>query len=111
MLRSSLILVVLALLALPFADLEVTTLSAWSELGEIVLGAVQPDFSVLWKFKSAFLNTVIFAFAGTSLAAFWGFFLALGFGWAPVRLLCAFIRSVHAIFWAFIFLCKICIDF
>ena len=104
MLRSSLILVVLALLALLFADLEVTTLSAWSELGEIALGAVQPDFSVLWKFKSAFLNTVIFAFAGTSLAAFWGFFLALGFGWAPVRLLCAFIRSVHEIFWAFIFL-------
>ena len=60
MLRSSLILVVLALLALPFADLEVTPLSAWSELGEIVLGAVQPDFSVLWKFKSAFFKIKAF---------------------------------------------------
>jgi len=104
MLRSSLILVVLALLAIPFADLEVTTLSAWSELGQITLGAIQPDLSVLWRFKSDLLNTVFFAFGGTFLAVGGGFFLALGFSWAPIRLFCAFVRSIHEIFWAFIFL-------
>ena len=104
MLRTSLIFVVIALLALPFTDLEITTSHPWTELGQISLGAIQPDLQSLWQLKTALLNTVVFAFCGISIGVVLGMSLAFGFSWAPIRLFCVFIRSIHEIFWAFIFL-------
>ena len=49
MLRTSLIFVVIALLALPFTDLEITISHPWTELGQITLGAIQPDLPALWQ--------------------------------------------------------------
>jgi len=79
MLRTSLIFVVIALLSLPFADLEITTSHPWTELGQIALGAIQPDLSALWQLKTALLNTVVFAFCGTSIGVVLGAGLAFGF--------------------------------
>lgn len=104
MLRTSLCFAAIALVATLFADLEISTLNPWSELGRMAIGAVTPDIAALWQFKAALLNTVVFAFCGTFLGVVLGIGLAFAFNFTPVRLFCAFIRAIHEIFWAFIFL-------
>ncbi|MDA0746129.1 MAG: ABC transporter permease [bacterium] len=104
MLRTSLIFLAIAGICLLFADLAVTTLHPWGELGRMATGALTPDLSVLYTFRSALLNTLVFAFCGIALGVVFGSVLAYGFHLTPVRLFCAFIRAVHEIFWAFLFL-------
>ncbi len=104
MLRTSLTFVVIALLALSLADLDISTLDPWTELGRMAVGALTPDALALWSFKSALLNTVVFALCGTFLGVLLGIALAFAFHFPPVRLFCASIRAIHEIFWAFIFL-------
>jgi len=93
-----------ALVLLWFADLEVSTLDPWSELGRMALGAVTPDFLVLGTLGMALLMTVAFAFGGVALGAGVGFALAMIFHLRLVRLGCAFVRAIHELFWALIFL-------
>ena len=104
MLRTSLWFVGVALVCLVLADLEVTTLEPWGELRRIALGFLTPDLPVLYTFREALLNTVTFAFCGISLGLALGSVLALFFQFTAVRLFCAFIRAIHEIFWAFLFL-------
>ena len=104
MFKTSLSFVFIALIALSLADVEISTLDAWGEMGRMAVGIVTPDFRALWSYKSALLNTVIFAFCGTFLGAIFGIGIASIFRFTPIRLFCAFIRSIHEIFWAFIFL-------
>ena len=104
MLKTSLYFVVIAVVALFLADLELITLSPWAELGRMVSGALTPDLVSLWRFKSALLNTVVFSLCGTFLGVLLGIGLAFVFHYRLVRLFCAFIRAIHEIFWAFIFL-------
>lgn len=93
-----------ALVLLWFADLEVSTLDPWTELGRMSLGVVTPDFLVLKTLGMALLMTVAFAFGGVALGAGVGFLLAMIFHWRLVRLGCAFVRAIHELFWALIFL-------
>lgn len=88
-----------ALLALIAADLAVTTADPWAEVRRLVAGLVRPDlfaievWSVIW--------TVAFAVLGVGIGAVAGFLLALFFArHRSIRLLCAFLRSVHELFWA-----------
>ncbi len=104
MLRTSLVFAAIALLAIWLADLAIATLDPWMELGRMAAGALTPDVAVLWDFKTALLNTVVFALCGTFLSVVLGIGLAFVFHVLPVRLFCAFIRAIHEIFWAFIFL-------
>ncbi len=104
MLKTSLLFVSIAFILLFAADLEVTTLNPWQELQRMAIGAVVPDFMAVYAVKEAFLNTVVFAFCGIFLSIFMGSVLAFFFEWKPVRLFCAFIRAVHELFWALIFL-------
>ena len=104
MLKTSLSFVAIALLALLLADLDISTSDPWTELGHMALGALTPDIAALWGYTSAILNTVVFALCGTFLGVVLGVGLAFAFDWTPVRLFCAFIRAIHEIFWAFIFL-------
>ena len=104
MLRTSLQFVGVALVCLALADLEVTTLDPWGELRRIGFGFLTPDLPVLYTFREALLNTVTFAFCGITLGLALGSVLALFFQVTAVRLFCAFIRAIHEIFWAFLFL-------
>ena len=104
MLKTSLLFVIIALVALLFADLKISTQDPWIELGRMAKGAVTPDFLAIWGFWNALLNTVVFALCGICLAIVFGIALAFFFRFTPVRLFCAFIRAIHEIFWAFIFL-------
>ncbi|MEZ5785504.1 MAG: ABC transporter permease [Xanthobacteraceae bacterium] len=89
----------IALVALGIADLTVSTLNPWAEMRRLLAGLLQPNLlsievmSVVW--------TVAFAVLGVALGATTGFLLALVFAqFRAVRLLCAFLRSVHELFWA-----------
>lgn len=104
MLKTSLLFVAIALVAFLLADLEVSTQDPWLEFGRMAKGVVTPDFLAVWGFWNALLNTVVFALCGICLAVVFGVMLAFFFRFTPVRLFCAFIRAIHEIFWAFIFL-------
>lgn len=104
MLRTSLSFLFIALLALIAADISVSTLDPWLELRRIGVGLVTPDFFSLPEFGEALFHTVSFALIGIALAVIFGSVLSLFFEYAPVRLFCAFIRAIHELFWAFIFM-------
>lgn len=93
-----------ALLCLPLADLEITTLSPWPELRRLLRGALLPHFPLPLALLESLLTTLAFALLGVCLAAAIGFLLALGFARAPVRWACALLRSVHELFWALLFM-------
>ena len=95
---SSLFLLVAAA-SLLIADLSVAALDPWAEMQRLLAGLVRPYIlsievmSVVW--------TVAFAVLGVSIGATAGFLLALIFArLRSIRLLCAFLRSVHELFWA-----------
>ena len=104
MLKTSLIFVGIAFVAVVLADLEVSTQHPWLEMGRMVEGIFTPELPVIWEFKASLLNTAVFALCGTFLGVILGIGLAFFFQYLPVRLFCAFIRAIHEIFWAFIFL-------
>jgi phosphonate transport system permease protein len=96
---TSLLFLVGAIVALTAADISVTSLNPWAEMRRLFDGLIRPDFlsielmSVVW--------TVAFAVIGVSLGATFGFLLALIFErFRAIRLLSAFLRSVHELFWA-----------
>ncbi len=103
-LRTTLAFVGIGLICLLFADIEITTINPWQELGRLGLGLIAPDFHALDYVAEALLRTVAFAFVGVALGAAGGFLLALVFDWYLVRAGCAFIRAIHELFWALIFL-------
>jgi len=104
MLRISLFFLLVATLALAVADLSVSTLDPWGELGKIGFGLLTPDVLSLPGFGTAILNTISFALIGISIAVAFGLLLSLCYDFTTVRLFCAFIRAIHELFWAFIFI-------
>lgn len=102
--RISFAFVALAALCLVFADISVTTLDPWSELGRMLHGVLTPDFFAVESIGTAVVQTIAFALVGVALAALSGIVLAQFFHIGPVRWLCAIARSVHELFWALIFL-------
>ncbi|PWG64836.1 PhnE/PtxC family ABC transporter permease [Spiribacter halobius] len=102
--RTSLGLVAVALVCLIPADLEISAVSPWAELGRFLGGILQPDFATLDTAGTALLRTVAFAFCGVALGAAAGMGLALVFQYRAVRTGCAFVRAIHELFWALIFL-------
>src|SRR5712691_3074530 len=98
-LSASSLFLLIAAVALLLADLEVIALDPWAEMRRLVFGLIRPDLlsievmSVVW--------TVAFAVLGVAIGASVGFLFALVFArLRAVRLLCAFLRSVHELFWA-----------
>lgn len=102
--RTSVWLVVVALICVALADFEIRSISPWAELGRFARGLIQPDFTTLDTAAVALLRTVAFAFTGVGLAAVVGMGLALIFHSRLVRGACAFLRGIHELFWALIFL-------
>ncbi len=102
--RTSIGFVGLAILCIVFADIEITTQDPWTEMARLGLGIVTPDFGAVERLGDALIKTVAFAFLGVFVGGVLGFGLAMLYHVAPVRPFCAFIRSIHEIFWALIFL-------
>jgi len=70
----------------------------------MAMGMVTPDFFSLHEFGRALFNTISFAIIGITIAVVFGTILSLFFDYTPVRLFAAFIRAIHELFWAFIFM-------
>ena len=104
MLKTSLFFVAVAFIAILMADLELSTQHPWTELSHMAWGAVTPNFYAIWEIEYALLNTVVFALCGIFVGASFGIGLAFFFRFTAVRLFCAYIRAIHEIFWAFLFL-------
>lgn len=104
MVRTSLGFVAVAAFCVVFADFEITTQNPWTELGRFLQGVITPDFTSFGQLGEAMVRTVAFAFVGVGLATAGGFLLALVFDFWWVRAFCAFIRAIHELFWALIFL-------
>nr|WP_300306430.1 ABC transporter permease subunit [Halomonas sp.] len=103
--RHTLTLIALALLVLPFADLHVLSRAPWGELGRIAQGLVLPHFGSVESPLSAIGLTVAVALWGTLAGMIMGFPLALVFSRSRfVRAGCAFVRAIHELFWALLFL-------
>ena len=104
MFKTSFAFVGVALICLAVADISITTLNPWQEMGRMALGVVTPNFMALDRLGEALLQTVAFAFVGVALGGVLGFGLALVFHIPIVRGACAFVRAIHELFWALIFL-------
>lgn len=100
----SLIFLLIALLCLPFADLEVYQVEPWEELTRMGQGLIQPSFPDLSILANSILITVAFALLAVAGAAVLGLCLALVFHWRVVRVFSASIRSVHELFWGLLFM-------
>lgn len=103
MLRTSLLLVALALLCLPWADFSVSTLDPWQELGRLGWGLLTPALPQSGVLLTALANTLAFALQGVALGSVAGFLLALFYHRRSVRTFAAFIRAIHELFWALLF--------
>jgi ABC-type phosphate/phosphonate transport system permease subunit len=102
MLRTSLYFVGIAILALLLSDFSITTFDPWQELGKMATGMLTPEFTSTSGLFLALLNTLSFALLGITIAVICSSVMALYFGHVTIRLFCAFIRSVHELFWAFL---------
>ncbi|WP_166263851.1 PhnE/PtxC family ABC transporter permease [Marinobacter caseinilyticus] len=102
--RASFLFLAIACVGLVFADIAITTVNPWRDLGRFFLGVVTPDFFSTEGLATAILRTVAFAFTGVTLGSVAGFLLALVYRWRVVRMFSAFIRAIHELFWALIFL-------
>jgi phosphonate transport system permease protein len=93
------ILVLAAIVVLPFADLSITAVHPGTEFGRLLAGILSPDFSAIELWSVAW--TVSFAVLGVVAGGTTGLVLALFFDRSRlVRITAAFLRSVHELFWA-----------
>lgn len=95
---------VIALVCLCLADVAIISADPWSELSRMAMGFVLPAFFSWPELLKSIANTLAFALIGVAVASIFGLFLARFFHWRIVRVFCAFIRSVHELFWALFFL-------
>ncbi|MDA9094771.1 ABC transporter permease [Porticoccaceae bacterium] len=93
-----------ALLCLSMADLDISTPNPWGELGLMAAGALSPTVWSWPTLLTSLANTFSFALQGIALASVVGFLMALGYRFTLVRAFCAFIRSIHELFWALLFI-------
>ena len=101
---TSLAFMLAAILCLGAADLKVTTTHPGLEFARMVEGLITPDFSAFSRLVTALAQTVAFGLTGVVLGSVTGFGASLVYHWAPVRGLMAFLRSIHELFWALLFL-------
>lgn len=92
------------LVCLVFADIAVSTGDPWREFSLLLKGLITPDFYRTQSLALSLIYTLAFALLGVALANIVGFGLALIFHSRIVRVGCAFIRAIHELFWALIFL-------
>jgi len=86
------------------ADIEVIAIDPWLEFSRMGQGFLHPDFFATEYLLEALWQTISFALLGIVTGLILGCPLALIYQHPLVAALCAFIRAIHEIFWALIFL-------
>ncbi|MBA6341878.1 ABC transporter permease [Colwellia sp. MB02u-10] len=94
----------IALIILPFADIEIVNFDPFLELTRMANGLVTPDFFATEYLLQAIMQTVNFAIIGVCLGLVIGAPLALIYQHPLISSCCAFLRAIHEIFWALLFL-------
>ena len=100
----SLYFALIALVCLAFADIDISHVNPWREIGVMAHGFITPSVQHWPTFFQALINTLAFAVQGIFIAAILGFLLALWFRRKAVRFFAAFLRSIHEVFWALLFI-------
>jgi phosphonate transport system permease protein len=94
----------MALTVLPFADIEIVNFDPFLELKLMAEGLMAPDFFATEYLLQAIIQTINFAIIGVCLGLIVGAPLALIYQHPVVSSCCAFLRAIHEIFWALLFL-------
>jgi phosphonate transport system permease protein len=94
----------IALVIIPFADIEIVTFDPLLELSLMAQGFIHADFFATEYLFQAIIQTLNFAIIGVSLGLLLGAPLALIYQHPLVSGCCAFLRAIHEIFWALLFL-------
>ena len=102
--RTTAVFIGIAAVCLIFADIAITTVDPWREIGMLLKGVITPDFYSTESLGLSLAYTLAFALLGVGVANIVGFVLALLFFSRTVRVGCAFVRAIHELFWALIFL-------
>ena len=100
----SFVFILVALLCLPFADLNVYNVNPWLELQRFGRAILHPDIGDISVLLNALLQTLSFALIGVFFGVVSAIPLSYLYRFALVRGLCAFLRAIHELFWALIFL-------
>jgi len=100
----SLLLLLIALGCLFGADIEVIRSNPWLELTKLSTGLLNPSVFSWPEILEGLASTLAFAIQGIAAASLIGFAFALGYQHGWIRSLCAFLRSIHELFWALIFI-------
>ncbi len=90
--------------ALFFADFSMTTLEPFMELKKFFGGVLHVEVSTIPTYFEAIANTISIAIVAMFFSCILGFFLALYFRYMVVRVSLAFVRAIHELFWALLFL-------
>ena len=91
-------------LCLLLADIEIISPNPWGELKAMGAGLMAPRIVSYAELLRGLANTLSFALQGMAAAVLVGFSLALLYSHWWVRAFCAFIRAIHELFWALIFI-------
>jgi phosphonate transport system permease protein len=102
--KVTLILLCVTMACFYWADTEIIALEPWSELQRIGLGFLSPDFLATEYLLEAVWQTISFALLGVAAGLLFGAPVALFYNKPVVAAACAFIRSIHELFWALLFL-------
>jgi phosphonate transport system permease protein len=94
----------IALAIIPFADIEIVNFDPLLELTLMAKGLMSPDFFATEYLFQAIIQTVNFAIIGVCLGFIIGAPFALIYQHPIVSGCCAFLRAIHEIFWALLFL-------
>ena len=102
--RVSFAFLLLALMCIPFADIEIYSVEPWTELTRMGQGLLHPNMNVGSALWLALAHTVAFALLAVAGSAAIGLCLAMVFQSRLVRAVCATSRAVHELFWGLIFM-------
>ena len=102
--KISLLLLSTTLICWLFADTEVIAIDPWLEFTRIGQGLIHPDFFATEHLLNAVWQTISFALLGILTGLILGCPLALVYQLPFIAPICAFVRAIHEIFWALIFL-------
>ena len=92
------------IVALFFADLSISTIDPLLEFKRFMFAIVQIDIFKTPDYLNAIFNTISIAFISIVVSAILGFIFSFYVKYNIVRASLAFIRAIHELFWALIFL-------